>query len=390
MLRGEDIVCFSTADWDTPLPTNKHHLMARLARRNRVLYVETLGTRAPRVQAADLARMWRRLRRGLISPKRQSENLYLLSPVVIPFFKNRLMVFFNAALFKRKLKKALAQLGMRRPIFWVYNPYAIHFLRGIPRKLLLYHCVDDLSSVPGAAKSGLRDAEIALLRECDLIFASSRNLAAHCKTYNEATVYQPNVADFDHFNRAANEEYPVAEEMQGLRGPIVLFSGNLAPHKVDFRLIEFLARQKADWTVVLVGPLWEGLSAQSLSGLKACPNVRFIGHVPYERLPGYFKAADVLIIPYLINEVTRNVFPIKFFEYLATGKPVVATALPSLADYAQAVALCGTHGIFEEAVRKAIESDDEVKREQRLEIARANTWERRLEEMSAEIQRKVS
>jgi glycosyltransferase involved in cell wall biosynthesis len=389
MLRDEDIVCFSTADWDTLLPTNKHHLMVRLAVQNRVLYVETLGTRGPRLERTDLKRLWRRVRRGLGSPRQQAKNLYLLSPLVIPSFTTPLAVFLNLVSFQRKLRRFLQKTGMRSPIVWVYNPYAVHFLRDMPRKLLLYHCVDDLSEVPGAEKSGLRDAEIRLLRECDLVFASSKSLAAHCSAYNEATIYMPNVADFEHFNQAASDGYPVAQEMQLLRRPIVLFSGNLAPHKVDFDLIEFLSRQNPQWTVVLIGPLWEGLPQKRADRLQGLPNIQLLGFVPYEKLPSYLKAADVLIIPYLLNEVTEKVFPIKFFEYLATGKPIVATALPSLSDYGQAVALCRTYETFAQAVGEAIQSDSEEKQKRRLDLARQNTWEHRLEEMSAAIMQRM-
>jgi glycosyltransferase involved in cell wall biosynthesis len=208
-------------------------------------------------------------------------------------------------------------------------------------------------------------------------------------SYNKDTVYQPNVADYDHFSKAAEDEYPVAEELGALQKPIALFSGNLAPHKVDFKLIDFLCGKRIDWDIVLVGPLWEGFSKRGLEWLRRMPNLKFTGHVQYEQLPGYLKAADVLIIPYLVNNVTSNVFPIKFFEYLATGKPVVATALPSLADYKDYVKLCDTYQGFAMGVREVLKSDTEERRKRRMELARQNTWEQRIEEMSEHIERKI-
>src|SRR5205085_1888240 len=122
-LRGRDIVCVGFADWDTDLLTNQHHLMSRLARENRVLFIESLGLRAPQLAGRDLARVWRRLRRGL-APPRAADGLAVLSPLVLPFHRYALVRGLNRRLLPALVRRAVRRLGMSRPILWAYVPQA--------------------------------------------------------------------------------------------------------------------------------------------------------------------------------------------------------------------------------------------------------------------------
>src|SRR5690242_4124519 len=122
-LSGRDIVCVGFADWDTELWTNQHHLMARLARSNRVLFVESLGLRRPQLAGRDLARIARRLRRGL-SPARPADGLHVLSPLVVPLHSSALVRRLNARLLPAVVRRACRRLGLHRPILWAYVPQA--------------------------------------------------------------------------------------------------------------------------------------------------------------------------------------------------------------------------------------------------------------------------
>ncbi len=391
MFSNRDIVCFSTADWNTPLPTNKQHLMKRLAVANRVLYVETLGTRLPTAHPADVRRLIHRLADGLRGVRRAATRIWVLSPLVIPWFSSHIAIKVSQWVFAGKLLRCMRKLGFDNPILWVYNPYAIHFIEQIPRSLLIYHCVDDLSIVPGAQTVALREAERLLLEKADLVFATSPALFEHCKTSNPSTYYQPNVADYSHFHQAAEESCQVAPRMLQFTKPRIVFAGNLAPHKVDFDLIGFICRTRPDWSVVLIGPKWEGMPTETLRLFRTLSNLHFVGHVRYEALPSYLKAADVLILPYLVDGGMETVFPLKFFEFLATGKPVISTSLKALQTFAEIIPMASSPEAFLQAIAESLRGESsDTPREKRLALARANTWKQRLEEMSRHIEPKLS
>lgn len=380
-LAGHNIVCFSTADWDTLLPTNKHQIMLRLARRNRVLFIETLGTRAPSLASGvDLSRIGRRLWRGFEGPKRRAKNLWSLSPVVRPAWGSALDRTINRTAFFAQARRTLARYP--KPIVWAYSPYAVHLLDGLDPRLVVYHLVDDLSAVPGADVEALREAEGALLARADCVFCTEQSLHDRARRINPAAVFMPNVGDHRHFSAPpANVADPRLGQMKSLRRPRIVFSGQLAPHKVDLRLVERLATERPDWSFVLIGPEWEGADTrEAVEPLRRARNVTLLGHVPYGELPAYLHAADALIIPYVRNTATRAVFPLKFFEYLATGKPVVASPLPSLLPYHEAVALVDTPRAWISAIEAALRDPDKLA-EQRQVLARRHTWNARIRAM---------
>lgn len=381
-LTRENIICFSTADWDTPLPTNKHHLMTRLAaRNNRVLYVETLGTRAPRLASGtDLSRIGRRLTRGFEGPRKRTKRLWTLSPVVRPRWKSPVDIAMNRTAFRTQAGRAVA--AFPDPIVWVYSPYAVHLLPLLSPRAVVYHMVDDLSAVPGADKEAIREAEAQLLARADAVFCSERSLWDRARRVAPHALHKPNVADFAHFSNV--RKIPSSTRLARLRalpGPRLLFSGNMTPHKVDFELLDAIAERKPEWQLILVGPEWEGseqTAAQRRIGTR--PNVHAIGHVPYEELPPYLHEANVLLIPYILNDATRAVHPLKLFEYLATGRPVVASPLPSLLPYRGALRIAGGVEQWIDAVSGALDDTHEMEIQRRT-LARRHTWETRLQEI---------
>lgn len=386
-MAGRNIVCFSTADWDTLLPTNKHHLMARLARRNRVLFVETLGTRAPRLGSGpDAARVVRRIKRGMQGAIRRSRNLWTFSPIVRPAWESGPSRAANRFLFQAQGAAALR--AFPRPIAWIYSPYAVHLLDHLDPHLVVYHLVDDLAAVPGANAGAIRDAEARLFARADRVFCTERSLFDRASRSTGRARFMPNVADFRHFREATEgvddpRLAPLAA--QGDARPLLVFSGHVAPHKVDLGLLAGIAAARPAWRVALVGPEWEGgEESPELAALRGLENVTLVGHVPYRVLPAFLHAADVLLIPYVRNKATRAVFPLKFFEYLAVGAPVVASPLPSLLPYRDCVQLAESTEQWLSACEAAIADPDRM-RDQRIALARRHTWDVRLREMEREL-----
>ncbi len=138
-------MCVGFADWDTELWTNQHHLMSRLARENRVLFVESLGLRRPQLAGRDLARIARRLRRGL-APPRAADGLHVLSPLVLPLHRPAAVRALNRRLLRAQARRAARRLGVRRPILWAYVPQAEVLIEALDPELVVYHCVDDIAA----------------------------------------------------------------------------------------------------------------------------------------------------------------------------------------------------------------------------------------------------
>lgn len=388
--RGQNIVCFSTADWDTPLPTNKHHLMRRLARRGaRVLFCETLGTRAPRLGSrTDLRRIFRRVARSLAGARQRERRLWTISPLVRPSWKSSLEIALNKTTFSALSHRALD--AFPRPIVWIYSPYACHFLDLMRPRLVVYHMVDDLSAVPGADRDAIREAEMNLLSRADVVFCTERSLYDRARRVASRAFFLPNVADYDHFSRrAVLAGQTRLAQLRALPRPRIVFSGNMAPHKVDLNLIRELSAARPHWQFILIGPAWEGAEAKrTLEALARRSNVTWLGHVDYEAVPSYLHEADALIIPYVRNDATRAVFPLKFYEYMAVGKPIVASPLPSLLPFRGAIRLADSTDEWLEQLEAALRDPHELAAQRRA-LARRNTWDIRLGEMERELGRAI-
>ena len=193
-LEGHDIVCIGTADWATELPINQHQLMRRLALRNRVLFVESLGLRRPQLASRDLRRIGRRLVRGLRGAHRAG-SLHVLSPLVLPFHGRAALRSVNRRLLRFQIRWAVRRLGMDRPIVWAYAPQAEALLDLLDPELVVYHCVDDVAAQKGVDAEGFRVAEERFAKRADLVLASAPALAERMRVLSGHVLYAPNVAD---------------------------------------------------------------------------------------------------------------------------------------------------------------------------------------------------
>jgi hypothetical protein len=230
VLHGRDIVCVGFNDWDNELWTNQHHLMARLAAVNRVLFVESLGLRRPQLSAGrDVRRIVRRLRRGLAGPRRVStpfggEGVLVLSPLVLPLHGVGAARAVNARLLPalvRRASHAAFPNPARPPILWAYVPQAELLLDALKPQLVVYHCVDDIAAQEGIDAEGFRAAERRFASRADLVLASAPALAERMRELNDDVLFAPNVADTAAFAQAL-EPGPVDEALAALPAPRLL------------------------------------------------------------------------------------------------------------------------------------------------------------------------
>lgn len=391
-MTGKDIVCVGFADWDTELWTNQHHLMSRLAAENRVLFVESLGLRRPQLAGRDLARIARRLRRG-VAPPRVLDGLHVLSPLVLPLHGSALARALNGRLLPALVRRATRRLDMHQPILWAYVPQAEVLLDVLDPSLVVYHCVDDIAAQAGIDGASFRAAERRFVARADLVLASAPALAARMRALvrdtatadrPSATVLEaPNVADTALFATAL-EPGPVDAALAALPHPRIVFTGAIVATKLDLALLVELARGHPQWSFALVGPVGPGDPRTDVSALRGEPNVHLLGARSYAELPAVLRGADAGLIPYARNELTESIFPMKVYEYLAAGLPVVATPLPALAEVAEVRTAPDAAGIAA-LLEDALADDAPEQRLERSRAAAAHSWDRRLEEIAAAL-----
>ena len=214
--------------------------------------------------------------------------------------------------------------------------------------------------------------ERQLMQRADVCFMTAHSLLESKKAINPNTFLASHGVDHAHFVKALAPATIMPAEIATLPHPIIGFFG-LIHEWIDLDLLAKMARMHADWSIVLIGK-----SVVDVSALKSFPNIHLLGRRSYEALPGYCRGFDVAIIPFEVNELTRNVNPIKLREYLSAGLPVVLTDLPEVKFYGDHVYVARGHDEFVSKVEQAIREDSVEARQRRSDSMRGETWEARV------------
>jgi glycosyltransferase involved in cell wall biosynthesis len=373
-----DIILLSTADWDHPLWTNKQHQAVSLAKSgHRVLYIDSLGIRGPRSGGADRRRILRRLGRCLRPLRQVRPGIWVLSPLVLPGRVSGYGGRFNRLSLNLALFCADVLLDLRTPLLWTFNPNSRAYLKLGRFHATIYHCVDRIQSQPGMPVAALERAERELCSKVNAVFTTAPKLQESLQALNAGTHCFGNVADAIHFGRAHSSDLQRPRDLPIRSGPCLMFVGAIDAYKLDLPMLEELIQRTSDWTYVFIGPVAEADPSTDVSRLAGFGNVHLLGHRSYDDLPNYLAHADVALLPLQLNEYTRHMFPMKFFEYLAAGCPVVATAIPSLEDQRDIAWLCPpTVEAFQAAIAAALAGDGPSLR-QRLDRSETFTYDSR-------------
>lgn len=375
-LRGETILILANAEWDWETRVNCHHLAARLARENDVFFVDTIGGRLP--AARDLGKIARRLRRIVGGLRKIHPRLHVLSPFVLPIYKSGLLWRINTTILAWQVRRALSSNA--HPILWIFLPAYVGLVGKLGEKLVIYYCVDEHSANPSVPAAQVIERELRLLKIADLVFTTSNTLYESKRPFNRNTHYLPNVADAEFFAQARRPEIERVADLDAIPRPIAGFVGNVTAYKLDFDMIAAVAEQNPKWSFVFIGPIGRGDPSTDEAKLAALKNVFLLGPRPYDDLPRYLACFDVCLIPFQMNESTRGTLPMKFFEYLAAGKPVIATDLPTLAEFREYFYPVHNAAEFSAQLARA-GHEDSVERARRIALAQEYSLDRRMVEI---------
>lgn len=371
-LRGQTIICIAH-DWNGD-PTSKTHIMRILARDNRVIWVNSIGYRRPRLTWRDARRLASKLRRGVTPPREAQPNLVVVDPLTVPLPGVAAVDRLNARLLGARLTRLCAGSA---PILWTFLPNVTRLAGRLGERLLVYHCVDEYASFANVPSAALARAERELVRRADVVLASAERLADERRGLNPETHFVSHGVDLEHFAAALDPATAVPADAARLPRPVVGFFGLLADW-VDLDLVRALANRRPAWSFVLLGK-----TTTDTEALRGAPNVHLLGQKPYATLPAYCRGFDVALLPFRMNRLTVRANPLKLREYLAAGLPVVSSPLPEVARYDGLVRLAEGPDAFLAALEHALRDRSPAADRHRADAMRSESWAARVAEMTA-------
>ena len=352
-----DVVCFSTCDWDSRFQ-RPQQLMSRFAAAgHRVFYVSQ--------QFRQDGPSW------LIDRKRP--NVYEVT------FRGKVLNAFTERLDDRsceQLMGGLADLSREAALGATATIVQLPFWWPLAREArdrfgwpVVYDCMDDLGGFSTVRRTMVAE-EDALLSGADLVTVSSSKLEEHSSKRSSSVLMLRNACDFEHFAKA-----PRAHNAR----PVIGYFGAISDW-FDTALVAGLAERRADWDFVLIGSTF----GADISRLVKLPNVSLPGEEAYESLPEWLGRFDVAIVPFKRGRLTEATNPVKVYEMLAGGRPVVSVPIPEVALLAPMVRLASNVDEFEREIEASLVSDESAIATRRA-FARENTWERRFEQFRSAI-----
>jgi len=259
-------------------------------------------------------------------------------------------------------------------VLWFFSVSLAGLEANIPHNLSIYHAVDDYAANPGVHPDLLRRREMELLQQADLVFAASKPLARRLRARHSRGVVWENVSDTEPLLDAVNKSRRKKREGDA---PVAGYVGNLSAHKVDFGLLLEVVRGMTDWRFVLAGPIGNLGEAGRLV-LKE-PNVQYVGPVQRAELPRILGDADVALLPLPAGELHESSFPIKLFDYLALGLPVVGRRTQALIRFGDAIVDARTASAYRAGMERGRQlRTQEAFQRRALDLARKNSWSGRI------------
>lgn len=363
-------------DWGEH-PSSSQHMFRHIAQEHDVLWVNTIGMRGPELSWVDARKAWRKLGRMFRTNARSGEpnsksgivptgvpRLVVLQPFMLPFgFK--LARLFNRRQVIRAVRRAAKTLALTQPIVVSTVPNAGDYVDGLSASRIVYYCPDDFTQWPGLDHTVVRDMEDTLIAKSDVLVATSRKLLQRFESSGAPAHLLTHGVDLELFAAGSAAAHPCVADLPRPRiGYFGLFDA-----RSDQELIARLAAAMPAVSFVVTGPVVVDAAA-----LRAAANVFFTGSVGYADLPALAAGLDVLFLPYVVNDFTESISPLKLKEYLATGKPVVSSPLPEANALQPFVRIASSAEQWHDALQTALRESSSDRREAVRRALQGESW----------------
>lgn len=395
---GYDVVVFFPGDWDTPF--RGKYLMEALAEKeknSKILCVErpvdlvTSPIKSPS--------RWIKQTIGRGKFRKLKDNLFVFRPRI---FLNEhvaanipLAIRINVTWLRDQLQRIMYQYSFDKKaiIIWVFDPLHESFINMFEGKLSIFDCYDEYTSVESLpiirTKQQIQIHEKKLLQKANITFVVSDVLYKGKSTYANRIFILPNAADVRHFRPLLGDELRVPSDIATVPKPIIGYLGGLS-NLVDIPLLCMLAEKHPEWSFVSIGSKTNRFREfVAFERLVSMGNVYVLGFRQYEQLPYYINTFNVCLLP-LLADHPFNIYcsPLKMYEYLATGKPIVSTDIPHVRRFSSVIRIGKNAEDIEAHIKECLKENINLK-EQRMKVARENTWESRVTEMMSIIKDEI-
>lgn len=393
MLINRDIIVVGIQAWDIPIGSNCKNIAAELAKNNRVLYVNAPMDRISRFRerkSPNIRKRIQMLKSGKPEILEISPNLWNLYPATVLESINWISspaIFdwlnrINNERFARQIQIAIDLLGFKN--YLIFNDsdmFRSFYLKELLKpETYIYYTRDNLIAVDYWKKQGVR-LEAQHMRKADLVVANSTYLATLAKAFNPNSYYVGQGCDVSLFDPQLVDEIPA--DIKEIPKPIIGYIGALLALRLDLQVLEHIAESRPGWSLVLVGPEDETFRNSRLHQQK---NVWFLGNKSGNELPTYLNCFDVAINPQVLSPITIGNYPRKIDEYLAMGKPTVATKTEAMSVFADYTCLAENKEEYITCIEKALVEDSPEKQQKREVFAKQHTWENNVKAIADALQ----
>ena len=380
-MSGKDIIMFGLQPWDIEIGSNFKNIASVMSRQNRVLYVNRPLDRITSLRGKKDIKTKNRLN-SIKNPgnhlERIANNLWVLNPPVILESINFLppgivYQYLNKKNGKRialSIEAALNQLNFKKDVLIVDNDFfnGLYLKEILQPGFFLYYIRDYLRSQSYFKKHGAL-SEPEMMRKADAIASNSLYLKSYAQEINPKSFYVGQGCEVEAFLSTKNEK---PSDLKAISAPVIGYCGMLTSERLDVDLLCHIAGSLPEFNMVLIGPQDEQFQQSQLHSFS---NVYFLGVREPNELPDYVHGFDVCINPQLVNQMTIGNYPRKIDEYLAAGKPVVATKTDTMLAFEDVVYLSGSPDDFVNKIRLAYKENDGARAKERVALAKRHTWE---------------
>lgn len=390
MKNDFDIIMISTSRWDDPYSSASFSLAKELAKNNRVFYIDHPFTIRDFITHYANRNVIKSRVKALLfgaNPYRKVDGLptsfTVVTPkVVLPInWLKEGMIYnilwkINDTIVQSTLKRIVKDFSIKKYIF--FNSYDPFYFKNIPKQiapvLKVYQTIDDITQEEYTARHGTR-LEAEAVRGADIVLATSRELVKLMSNYTSKVHLLANAVDFTVFNKINQLKLDKPKEIININKKIICYTGNIGT-RINYELLKKIAIVHVDKILLLVGPLSN--NSYKEFGLDKFDNIIFTGSKNITELPHYLQHSDCLIIPFEYSILTKSIYPLKINEYLASGKPVVATAFSEdIQDFSDVAYIVETDEEFLQSIDQSMLEDSKTKVTSRVTKAAQNTWQYR-------------